>query len=280
MKSLTKQAGWVGAAIAGAASLLGGKSANSAQAYQAALANQQTAYLQEDSQQFNAQQAEETRAFNAREADINRHFQERLANSAHQREIEDLKKAGLNPILSGTGGMGSMTPSGGQASSSPASSSGGQGVQAAMRDVVTPAISTAAQAQLLHAQAETEKQRARIERSKADAIEPLSKGAKPYIEGGVKAIDDTIKNLSGAVSSAYQDYGQPIRSYLDEAVKFIRALPEKAVDSIRNSAASIGQAEREYSTPRNPKPWAPYNKNSTMGKPTGSKGRSFPGKWE
>jgi len=33
-----------------------------------------------------------------------------LANTAHQREIKDLKAAGLNPLLSGTGGQGANTP--------------------------------------------------------------------------------------------------------------------------------------------------------------------------
>lgn len=91
--------------------------------------------------------------WNAYEARQNRNFQERMSNTAHQREMADLKAANINPMFRGMGGA-----------PSPA------GDRAEMKDV-SSGLRARAELKLLEAQTERENATARLGRVQAADIE-------------------------------------------------------------------------------------------------------------
>lgn len=72
---------------------------------------------------YNSLEAEKNREFQAEQARLNRKWQEKMSNTAYQRAVADLQKAGINPILAYSSGA--STPSGSSASGSSASSAMG-----------------------------------------------------------------------------------------------------------------------------------------------------------
>jgi len=158
----------------------------------------------------------------------NRIWQGQMSSTAHQREVADLRAAGLNPILSGTGGMGSATPGGAKASapqSAPAPNIGEAVASSAldarrneaevknleetnkvikedMWRVRAQGWQANSQEKLNKQLEETEQQRTRAERFQADILMNAAKGAK--VEGD---IDET-------------QYGAAMR-YLNRSLNFL-----------------------------------------------------------
>lgn len=128
-------------------------------------------------------------AANAKQAQLNRDFQERMSSTAHQREVNDLRAAGLNPILSASKG-GSSTPGGAQAQ-----------MQNALEPIANSAQQTAqiaAQMQLVKAQTRKTNNEASILGPKAriynkaeeliNNIIPDNNSAKSMLETGLNKI--------------------------------------------------------------------------------------------
>ena len=121
--------------------------------------------------------AESANAFNANQAQINRDYQTEMSNSAYQRQVVDMEKAGLNPMLAYMKGGGASSPSGSTAS--------------ATTPQYTSPIQGAAQYKLTSAQtAKTEAERPNVE-----AHTELTKAQTTSIIATTDKIREEIKNI-------------------------------------------------------------------------------------
>lgn len=143
-----------------------------------------------------------------KEAKRNREFQERMSSTAHQREVADLKAAGLNPMLSGMGGSGSSTPGGSQA----AQSNPFEGAANSARDLSAKNMQTKINnAQIDNMEAENQRIR---EQTKQLQISNAQQGimTPAYLEAG-KAIESGIGGVKKLLG--IQDAGDIVQDVLD-----------------------------------------------------------------
>lgn len=139
--------------------------------------------------------------FGRQSASTSMGFQERMSKTQHQREVADLRAAGLNPILSATGGSGNASPGGAM----PATPDFGSTALSAMR----------MRSEINKLDAETE-----LTDAKTGVITPISDIGKT---GGV-----ITKHLPDAVRSKIERLPSSAKGYKTWAQELFEALsPQK-----------------------------------------------------
>uniref|UniRef100_A0AAU8B199 DNA pilot protein n=1 Tax=Dulem virus 144 TaxID=3145621 RepID=A0AAU8B199_9VIRU len=202
-------AGKLQGAISGAQSIADRNNAN-------ALTSAQYANL------FSAISAERQYRFNAQEAQKQRDWQERMSNTAYQRQIADLKAAGLNPVLGYMQGQGATTPSG--AAASGANYHGAQAqVDMSANDVLqslfSSLINSATQKDIAQINASTALQQAAISSAAAVSAAGIGASASRYHSDVNRQTQLETQNWQNILANRLLGSGKA-KSHLDKFIDF------------------------------------------------------------
>lgn len=220
-------AGKLQGAVSGAQSIANQNNAN-------ALTSAQYANL------FSAISAERQYRFNAEEAQKQRDWQERMSNTAFQRQIADLKAAGLNPVLGYMQGQGATTPSG--AAASGANYHGAQAqVDMSANDVLqslfSSLINSATQKDIAQINASTALQQAAISSAAAVSSAGIGAAASRYHSDVNRQTQLETQNWQNILMNRVFGSGEG-ESRLDKFINFAADSLQAAFGQKANKSAS------------------------------------------
>jgi len=219
---------------------------------------------------FNREEAQKTRDFNAKEAEINRAFQTNMRATQYTTAMDDMKNAGLNPMLAYQQG-GAGTPAGSAASASNATA----GSLRAMGNTAQAGINGAlAAAQIANINSQTKVNEATAEKTKTEI---------PQITANTEVLKATVPQIVQQIAKLREettvlmkegwnktDMGNLIRAQ-EELAKMDRELKNNTISlqeaqtraanavSLLNEFAAAGasnQAQFENTLAGDASPWA------------------------
>lgn len=138
-----------------------------------------------------------------------------FASSAHQRQVNDMRAAGLNPILSATGGRGSTGSVGGTA-------------PGASYDQKVPDFHSAVQARLGNSQVRLTEATA----DKEEAIAKVYKSVGPRVLGGIDAIESTAKSLGEMGARIEEEIRKAIRQLAPSGNVTLGSITNRVIEAI------------------------------------------------
>lgn len=191
--------------------------------------------MQDDAQTWGTDQLGYQQRFNAEQAAVQRDWEKSQADTVFSRAVTDLKRAGLNPMMAYTN---AAAPTGHGASAAGASA-GASGIASSAGHLDVNGIYSAAQVDLI--QAEADKERAMAENLRGQT------GLQPFQRDKLKAeVDHISENIrlmvvQGAREGASAEWYQQQTQNLRAMVPHIQASIEQMRSMIKLNDAQIAQ---------------------------------------